>query len=94
MVTSLKLQSNNSLLICKMDNNAFTILIIEDEPDISELIEYNLTQSGYSILVSNNGENEVLKKNSEKWKIMLEKKFNNGQGFDTDNILFQLQKNN
>ena len=39
-----------------MDKSAFTILIIEDEPDISELIEYNLTQSGYSIIVSNNGE--------------------------------------
>ena len=42
-----------------MDKNAFTILIIEDEPDISELIEYNLTQFGYSILVSNNGENGI-----------------------------------
>ena len=42
-----------------MDKNAFTILIIEDEPDISELIEFNLTQSGYSILVSNNGEKGI-----------------------------------
>ena len=42
-----------------MDNKAFTILIIEDEPDISELIEYNLTQSGYSIIVSNNGEKGI-----------------------------------
>ena len=42
-----------------MDNKAFTILIIEDEPDISELIEYNLSQSGYSILVSNNGEKGI-----------------------------------
>ena len=42
-----------------MDKHAFTILIIEDEPDISELIEYNLTQFGYSILVSNNGENGI-----------------------------------
>ena len=42
-----------------MDNKAFTILIIEDEPDISELIEYNLSQSGYSTLVSNNGENGI-----------------------------------
>ena len=43
-----------------MDNNAITILIIEDEPDISELIEYNLTQSGYSIIVSNNGEKGIV----------------------------------
>ena len=42
-----------------MDKNGFTILRIEDEPDISELIEYNLTQSGYSILVSNNGEKGI-----------------------------------
>ena len=42
-----------------MDKKAFTILIIEDEPDISELIEYNLTQSGYSIIVSNNGEKGI-----------------------------------
>jgi len=42
-----------------MDNKAITILIIEDEPDISELIEYNLSQSGYCILVSNNGEKGI-----------------------------------
>ena len=47
-----------------MDKKAFTILIIEDEPDISELIEYNLSQSGYSILVSNNGEKGI--KNARK----------------------------
>ena len=40
-----------------MDKKGYTILIIEDEPDISELIEYNLSQSGYRIIVSNNGEN-------------------------------------
>ena len=42
-----------------MDKKAYTILIIEDEPDISDLIEYNLTQSGYSILVSDNGEKGI-----------------------------------
>jgi len=40
-----------------MDKKAYTILVIEDEPDISELIEYNLSQSGYRIIISNNGEN-------------------------------------
>ena len=49
-----------------MGKKAYTILIIEDEPDISELIEYSLTQSGYSIIVSDNGENgiEVTRKHS------------------------------
>ena len=42
-----------------MGKKAFNILIIEDEPDISELIEYNLTQSGYSIIVSDNGEKGI-----------------------------------
>ena len=42
-----------------MDKKAYTILIIEDEPDISELIEYSLTQSGYSIIVSDNGEKGI-----------------------------------
>ena len=40
-----------------MDKKAYTILVIEDEPDISELIEYNLSQSGYRIIITNNGEN-------------------------------------
>ena len=39
-----------------MEKKAYTILVIEDEPDISELIEYNLSQSGYRIIISNNGE--------------------------------------
>ena len=42
-----------------MKKKAYTILIIEDEPDISELIEYNLTQSGYIIIVSDNGEKGI-----------------------------------
>ena len=42
-----------------MAKKAYTILIIEDEPDISELIEYSLTQSGYSIIVSDNGEKGI-----------------------------------
>ena len=42
-----------------MNKKAYTILIIEDEPDISELIEYNLTQLGYNIIASNNGEQGI-----------------------------------
>ena len=42
-----------------MAKKAYTILIIEDEPDISELIEYSLTQSGYRIIVSDNGEKGI-----------------------------------
>ena len=42
-----------------MAKKAYTILIIEDEPDISELIEFSLTQSGYRIIVSDNGEKGI-----------------------------------
>ena len=32
------------------------ILIIEDEPDIAELLEYNLKTAGYRTTKANNGE--------------------------------------
>ena len=38
-----------------MSYNKKEILIIEDEPDISELLEYNLQQAGYNTRVSNDG---------------------------------------
>ena len=33
-----------------------TILIIEDDPDIVELLQYNLEREGYAVLTSSNGE--------------------------------------
>ncbi len=35
------------------------ILIVDDEPDLLELIEYNLTQSGYQVTTANNGTNAL-----------------------------------
>ena len=35
---------------------AATILIVEDDPDIVELLEYSLGREGYSILIARNGE--------------------------------------
>src|SRR5678815_2866938 len=33
-----------------------TILIIEDDPDIVELLQYNLEREGYAVLTASNGE--------------------------------------
>ena len=38
-----------------MSYNKREILIIEDEPDISELLEFNFQQSGYNTLFANDG---------------------------------------
>tara|TARA_B100001175_G_scaffold12321_1_gene9591 strand:+ start:133 stop:837 length:705 start_codon:yes stop_codon:yes gene_type:complete len=39
-----------------MKNNKKTILIIEDEPDIRDLLEFHLKKEGYKVLTSSDGE--------------------------------------
>ena len=39
-----------------MDNHKKTILIIEDEPDIRDLLEFQLKREGYNVLTSSDGE--------------------------------------
>ncbi|MFL2997938.1 MAG: response regulator [Candidatus Neomarinimicrobiota bacterium] len=39
-----------------MENNKKTILIIEDEPDIRDLLEFHLKKEGYKVLTSSDGE--------------------------------------
>ena len=39
-----------------MDNHKKTILIIEDEPDIQDLLEFHLKKEGYNVLTSSDGE--------------------------------------
>ena len=39
-----------------MDNHKKTILIIEDEPDIRDLLEFHLKKEGYNVLTSSDGE--------------------------------------
>ena len=31
------------------------VLVVEDEPDVAELIRYNLTREGYEVVVASNG---------------------------------------
>jgi signal transduction histidine kinase len=39
-----------------MDRTQFTVLIVDDEPDIREVLEIALTDSGYPVLLADNGQ--------------------------------------
>ncbi len=45
--------------IKKMSNPKQKILIVDDEPDILELIEYNLNKEGYQVFLAHNGQEAV-----------------------------------
>lgn len=38
-----------------MDNSAFKILVVDDENDILEFIQYNLKKEGYDVYIAHNG---------------------------------------
>lgn len=42
-----------------MENNDFTILLADDEPDIIEFLSYNLRREGYRVLTCSNGKTAV-----------------------------------
>lgn len=42
-----------------MNNSAFKILLVDDEPDIVEFLGYNLKKEGYEILTANNGKDAI-----------------------------------
>ena len=44
-----------------MSINKKLILVIEDEPDIAELLEYNLKTAGYNVTKANNGKSGLIK---------------------------------
>lgn len=44
-----------------MDNNAFTILLVDDETDILDFVGYNLRKEGYKVLTSDNGRDAISK---------------------------------
>src|SRR3954469_5302052 len=43
----------------KMSMNKGTILVIDDEPDLVELVQFNLQKDGYEVIVANNGKSGV-----------------------------------
>ena len=48
-----------------MENKEIKILLVDDEPDILEFMEYNLRKEGYEVLTAKNGKEavEIAKKN-------------------------------
>jgi two-component system alkaline phosphatase synthesis response regulator PhoP len=42
-----------------MHNNAIRILLVDDEPDIVEFIEYNLKKEGFQVFTANNGKEAI-----------------------------------
>src|SRR5688572_12824042 len=42
-----------------MENSMIKILLVDDEPDILEFIEYNLRKEGYQVLLAHNGKEAV-----------------------------------
>ena len=42
-----------------MNNSAFKILLVDDEPDIVEFLGYNLKKEGYEVLTANNGKDAI-----------------------------------
>ena len=44
-----------------MKKSEIKILLVDDEPDIREIIGFNLTNEGYQVYVSSNGEKAVKK---------------------------------
>ena len=42
-----------------MNNRSYKILIVDDEPDILEFIQYNLRKEGYFVYTAKNGEEAV-----------------------------------
>ena len=41
-----------------MDTNLRKILIADDEPDILEILKYNLTGEGYQVITAKDGDEE------------------------------------
>lgn len=49
-----------------MESNAKKILIADDEPDILEILKYNLQAEGYEVITAENGEEALEKAKKEK----------------------------
>lgn len=49
-----------------MHKKDIKILLVDDEPDILEIVGYNLSQEGYQIITANNGAKAVKKAKKER----------------------------
>ena len=54
-----------------MENAAVKLLLVDDEPDILEFMEYNLRKEGYQVLLAHNGKEAVDTAKKEKPQLIL-----------------------
>ena len=52
-------------------NKKIKILIVDDEPDIIEILSYNLVSEGYSVITANNGQKAIKKAKNEKPELII-----------------------
>ena len=48
-----------------MKKREIKILLVDDEPDILEIVGYNLSQEGYQVITAANGKEAVVKAKKE-----------------------------
>jgi len=71
-----------------MDNYKNTVLIIEDEPDIRDLLEFHLKKEGYNVLTSSDGEDGLnLARNQSPNLILLDLLLPGIKGLDICRVL-------
>ena len=44
-----------------MDNRSWKVLLADDEPDILEILKYNLIKEGYQVITAQNGDEAIIK---------------------------------
>lgn len=54
-----------------MKKNDIKILLVDDEPDILEIVRYNLSSEGYQVLTAENGAKAVKKAKKEKPQLII-----------------------
>ena len=54
-----------------MNKGAIKILLVDDEPDILEIVGYNLSAEGYQIITAENGNEAVRKAKAEKPQLII-----------------------
>lgn len=54
-----------------MNNSDFTLLLVDDEPDILEFVSYNLKKEGFNVLTASNGEEGLKIARKEKPQLIL-----------------------
>lgn len=54
-----------------MKNSDYTLLLVDDEPDILEFVSYNLKKEGYKVVTASNGEDGIAKAKKHKPQLIL-----------------------